>query len=499
MTETTLPDWLARRASIAPEAPALIAGETRWSFAALDAQASAAARRLAALGLRPGDRVAVLMRNTPLFVALVHAAPRLGVTLVLQNTRLAAPELVWQLNDAGAEALIYDPAFTALAEAIGQQLPQLVRCDADAFAALAEAPAALREHIRLDNIHTIIYTSGTTGQPKGAMLAYASHWWSAIGSALNLGLRDDDRWVAVLPFFHVGGLAILMRCAIYGIATVLPSSNSADDIALAIERERGTIISVVSTLLQRMVEGRPPPTWLRCVLLGGGPAPRQLLERCAALGIPAIQSYGMTETASQVVTLAFADALRKLGSSGKPLLPNQIRIEAERKEARPGEIGEILISGPSLMRGYINRPDATASALRDGWLHSGDLGYLDDEGFLFVIDRRSDLIISGGENIYPAQIEAVLRQHPAVAEAAVVAMPDPRWGQVPAAFVVLRQGAALDPQALAEFCAQHLARYKLPRQFLALPELPRNAGGKVVRAQLRQLLADAQGDTGPLL
>jgi O-succinylbenzoic acid--CoA ligase len=320
------------------------------------------------------------------------------------------------------------------------------------------------------------------------MLSYGNHWWSAVASALNLGTHEDDCWLAVLPLYHVGGLSILMRSAIYGVPAIVHESFDPARANRAIDDEGVTIVSAVSVMLRRMLEqggGRPYPPSLRCVLLGGGPAPLPLLQECATRGIPVVQTYGLTETASQAVTLAPAEALRRLGSAGKPLLPNEVRIEHEGAAAAPGEPGEILLRGPSITRGYINRPEATAKALRGGWLHTGDLGYLDRDGYLYVLDRRDDLIVSGGENVYPAEIEAVLLAHPDVEDAGVAGVADAVWGEVPAAAVVLRPGASVDADILRTFCAARLARYKLPRQFWRVDGLPRNAAGKLQRNLLR--------------
>ncbi|HJZ49048.1 MAG TPA: o-succinylbenzoate--CoA ligase [Roseiflexaceae bacterium] len=485
----SLPNWLAHRAAVLPDQLALLAAGRRWSFAALDRWATGMARGLLALGVARGDRVALLLRNSPEFVALAHAAPRASLTLVPLNTRLAAPELAWQIADAGARLLIHDSDTAALAAAALRQLTDDRSVAAVDVARLPDAPAhaiELRGSIDLDQIYTIMYTSGTTGRPKGAQLTYGNYWWSAVGSALNLGSHIDDRWLAVLPLFHVGGLSILVRSVVYGIPAVVHPSFDPATANRAIDEDGITIVSVVSAMLQRMLEergARPYPAALRCVLLGGGPAPQPLLEACAARGVPVVQTYGLTETASQVATLAPADALRKLGSAGQPLLPTELRI------AGAGDVGEILVRGPTVMRGYINRPEETAQTLRDGWLHTGDLGYLDGEGYLYVVSRRHDLIISGGENIYPAEVESVLLSHPAVEEAVVVGVPDPRWGQVPAAAVKLRPDARVGEAELIDFCRQHLAGYKVPRLVRFLATLPRNATGKLLRDEIKSALA----------
>jgi O-succinylbenzoic acid--CoA ligase len=242
-------------------------------------------------------------------------------------------------------------------------------------------------------------------------------------------------------------------------------------------------------MLGRLLDARrdrPYPPTLRCLLLGGGPVPLPLLERCAAIGAPVVQTYGLTETTSQAVTLAPADALTHLGSAGQPLLPTELRIEREGQPVEAGDVGEIVVRGPTVTPGYWGRPAATAAAIRDGWLHTGDLGTLDDDGYLYVLDRRDDLIISGGENVYPAEVEAVLLAYPGVAEAGVIGAPDPQWGQVAVGVVVPQPGITLDPAALIAFCAARLARYKVPARIdLATEPLPRNAAGKLLRRELR--------------
>ena len=340
--------------------------------------------------------------------------------------------------------------------------------------------------------HSLLYTSGTTGTPKGAILTYGNHLWSAIGSALNLGVREDDRWLACLPLFHVGGLAILLRGAIYGTTAVVHESFDAARVNASIDEDGVTIISVVANMLQRMLDQRadqPYPASMRCVLLGGGPAPEPLLQRCAALDVPVVQTYGLTETASQVATLAPEDALPKLGSAGKPLFGTELRIEGQDGSHLPaGAEGEIVVRGPTVTPGYLNRPEATAEAIHGGWLHTGDIGYVDAEGYLYVLDRRDDLIVSGGENVYPAEIEAVLQSHPDVAEAGVYGAPDERWGQTPVAAVVLRPGATITPDTLMAHCREHLAAYKTPSRIELHDQLPRNAAGKLMRSRLRELL-----------
>jgi O-succinylbenzoic acid--CoA ligase len=450
----TTPDWLRQRADLAPDRVALIGPDDQtWSFRDLDARVDAAAELLFSQRVRPGDRIGLLAPNGLGFAVAVQALMRLGAVLVPINTRLTKAELDWQCGDAELRLLL-DSA----------NVEQLLR---------APAGRKVQAEFDLDATHSIIYTSGTTGRPKGAILTYGNHWWSAVGSALNLGLQPGDRWLACMPLFHVGGLAILLRGVIYGWSVVVHDRFDPERVNDAIDRHGISIVSVVSTMLERMLAqrgGRPYPTSLRCVLLGGGPAPLPLLEAATAVGLPVMQTYGLTEAASQVATLAPEDAQRKLGSAGKPLMGTRLQLEPD---------GEILVDGPTVSPGYLHAPS------RSGWLRTGDLGYRDEEGYLYVLDRRDDLIVSGGENVYPAEVEAALLAHAAVEGAGVRGEPDPEWGQIVAAFVQLAPGARLTDDELTAFCRQRLAGYKVPRRILFVDELPRNAAGKLMRRELR--------------
>lgn len=488
MTST---DWLAQRAREIPRHPALIVGDREWSYASLDADATTLACRLATLGVNAGDRVASLLYNGAMPALLVHAVLRLGATLVPLNVRLSPAEIAFQVADAAPALLLVEPRTAHLAEQVRAERPELPMLDVAELATIAEARITLRDGNDTSHVLAIIYTSGTTGQPKGAMLTVGNFWSSAQASARNLGVLRDDRWLAVLPLFHVGGLSILLRAAIYGITAVVHEAFDAGAVNAAIDHEGITIVSVVAVMLQRMLDARADafPATLRCALLGGGPAPRPLLERCAAAGVPVVQTYGLTETASQVATLAPAEALKHLGSAGRVLPPNELRIATSAGDAAPGEPGEIQVRGPVVMAGYVNRPDATARALEGGWLHTGDVGMLDAEGYLYVLDRRDDLIISGGENVYPAEVEAALLADPRVAECGVIGAPDPQWGQRAIAVVRLHEGIAPDAvtaESLREHCRARLARYKVPAEIRFVADsLPRTASGKLRRAELR--------------
>lgn len=530
-----MPEWLARRAFLTPDAPALSFRGRWWTFADLNGAAERAAAMLLKVlsevsaindddmsGPKVGPRVAVLLPNSDDFVVLVHAVAKAGAVLVPLNARLTAREMAWQLHDVGASVLVHDDTYADAARAVmdelGEAAPRLVdvswvlnterggvgRRGAESVSIERVAHGGsgretfipdfgkLRTHVALDEVHSIVYTSGTTGKPKGAMLTFGNHWWSATSSMLNLGLASGDRWLACMPLFHVGGLSILLRSVIYGIAVILHDRFDAEAVNRAIDEEGVSLLSAVAVMVDRMLDARGDasyPDSLRAVLLGGGPAPEPLLRRAMEAGMPVLQTYGLTETATQVATLAPTDALRKLGSAGKPLFATELRIvdedeNGQRRWASPGEAGEIVVRGPTVTAGYWRRPDATAEKLKDGWFHTGDIGYVDDDGYLYVLDRRDDMFVSGGENVYPAEIEAVLREHDAVAEAAVIGVPDDKWGRVPAAAIVVRDGAAVSEEELIHFCRTRLAGYKVPKVFAVVDVLPRNAAGKVMRRKL---------------
>jgi len=477
------PDWLAYRAEVSPGHLALVAGAKRLTFADLHRRAAALARRLGRAGVAAGDRVAVLLRNGSAYAEVTFGLARVGAVMVPLNTRLAPPEIAWQVTDSGARWLVCEERTAAQGPGASPDLRLVVL---EELAREPEGEAPLDDRWDLARVQGIVYTSATTGRPKGAQLTFGNHWWNAAGSALLLGAHCGDAWLAVLPFFHVGGLALLWRGVLYAMTVVVHDGFDPEAANRVVDAGEVTLVSLVAPMLQRMLDARgdrPFPPTLRAVLLGGGPAARDLLDRCVALEVPVAPTYGLTEAASQVATLPPQEFPRKVGSAGRPLFPVELRIAA-----RPGEVGEILVRGPTVMAGYWNRPEETARVLRSGWLHTGDLGYVDADGCLFVVDRRDDLIITGGENVYPSEVEEVLRSHPAVADAGVFGMPDPLWGQAVAGAVVLRPGAEVDAAALQAFCAVRLARYKVPRRVWFVAELPRSMGGKVLRRELRARL-----------
>ncbi|KZE39744.1 2-succinylbenzoate-CoA ligase [Bhargavaea cecembensis] len=469
------PNWILQRARLTPDRVAISWDEERWTFREMADRSMDIARKMRGTGLEEGDRVALLTSGGPETVFLIHGGLLAGFELVMLNSRLTGAELAYQIEDSEAKAVFSD-------DELSDRVP-----DSTAVSLLLAGekadfnPAELWEE---DRTLTIMYTSGTTGFPKGVRQTAGNHLSSAVASALNMGIQDGDVWLCAMPLFHISGFSILSRSLIYGMTVRLQSKFDAEASAREIAEGSVTTMSAVSAQLVRVLDilesrNQKASDRFRQILAGGGPVPSPYIRRAEALGIQILQTYGMTETSSQTATLAAEDALRKTGSSGKALFFNRIRIEGAEK---PGDEGEILISGPHVTPGYVGRFSGKPAQV-DGWLHTGDIGRLDEEGFLYVLDRRSDLIISGGENIYPAEIEQVLVAHPAVAEAGVAGVEDERWGQVPAAFIVARRTVSVEE--LEAFCRERLAPYKVPKHYRFVGELPRNASNKLLRRELK--------------
>jgi len=491
MADQKIPNWLDKRAFLTPNRVCLVDGAVLWTFQDLNHHAQETARRFYGMGIREGDFVAVLLDNSFRVPQIIYALQYLGAITVLLNIRLAPPEISWQLQDANCQLLIYDAGLSDIVQAVKINIPGVNALSYDCLQKLPEATVSLSPSIDLDAVNTILYTSGTTGRPKGVMLTNGNHWWSAMGSVLNLGLQMDDKWLICVPLFHMSGLSIILRNVIYGIPVIIQPKFLPKAVNKSIQEEAVTIVSVVSSMLARMLnelgQDRYPGSF-RCMLTGGGPIPDSLLKTCREKQIPVYQTYGLTETASQIATLSPEYMDSKLGSAGKPLFSSELQIVGEDGRKVPGEVGEIVVRGPNVTQGYLHRDSEKIDAFRDGWFHTGDLGYIDDEGFLYVLDRRSDLIISGGENVYPAEVEAVLLAHPAILEAGVVGSESKTWGQVPVAFVTTIDHAEVTEEEIRTFCRERLAHYKCPVRIYFVEQLPRNAANKLLRRKLADRL-----------
>ncbi|CAM5190035.1 2-succinylbenzoate--CoA ligase OS=Lysinibacillus sphaericus OX=1421 GN=menE PE=3 SV=1 [Lysinibacillus sphaericus] len=401
--------------------------------------------------------------------------------MVMLNRRLSQAEIAYQLEDSQATIVL-------VADEDVEKLPSSVHYHE--FTTIEngkEQYVDIAKEWSLNQTTSIMYTSGTTGFPKGVRQTVGNHQASATASVLNIGLQADDVWLCAVPLFHISGFSILVRSLLYGNKVQLYEHFNVEAITQNIMDGDVTHMSVVAVTLERILntlelnKAQASPRF-KLMLAGGGPVPVDYLERASALHLAVAQTYGMTETSSQTATLASEDAMTKIGSAGKPLFFNQIKISAPNAQ---GE-GEICIRSAHVTPGYIGR-FAEKSATEEGWLHTGDIGYMDEEGYLFVVDRRADLIISGGENIYPAEIENVLLAHPAIQEAGVCGIEDETWGQVPIAFVVLKEAVTMEN--LKQYCEKKLAKYKVPKQIKIIDTLPRNGANKLLRRKLAALLA----------
>ncbi|NDJ61571.1 MAG: o-succinylbenzoate--CoA ligase [Chloroflexi bacterium] len=485
-------DWLAAASQARPDGLALIAAGEQLTYAQLNARTAGIVEQLIERGVERGDHIGVLMSNSVPYLLLIHALMRLGVVLVPLNTRLTPDDLRWQIEHAGCRAVIVGEAFEEPLLSSGLPTERVLPARTLDWTTHAAADSPyLSGEVDRGAVQAIVFTSGTSGRPKGAQITVDNLFWNAVASAWRLGTLPEDRWLLTLPLYHVGGLAIVTRCCLATTTIVL--SERFDPAAMwdLLEAERITQVSLVPTMLLRLLDARPdtpfPPT-LRLILLGGAAATPELIARCERLNVPVATTYGLTEATSQVATMLPADVYRKPGSVGKPLMFASVRVVGEDGASLPpGEYGEIVVSGPTIMRGYLAQPDDLR--LRDGEFHTGDIGYLDADGDLWLVQRRSDLIVSGGENVYPAEVEAVLRAHPAVADVCVVGVPNAEWGQQVAAAVVTAPDQDLTADELDAFARERLAGYKRPRRIHFFEALPQTASGKIHRRAIAELLA----------
>lgn len=498
--------WLAKRAWLNGASEAVVEGTRRLTYVELDERATRLAHALRdRFGVRRMDRVATLMVNCTEFVELFFATARIGAILSPLNWRLVPTELDYQLRDSGARVLFVGPEQLGLAEELSHDLAPAGRVRSgeeyeSLLAASEAAPVPEDEQARFADPHLILYTSGTTGHPKGAVLTHANTFWNCVNVGTNVGLGPSDTTVSVLPFFHSGGIGLYLLPTLYVGGRVAIMRAFRPDALLELLRQYRVralfgVPAIWLELLKRDAFSRSALPALNYCVSGGAPHPMAVMEDVARRGFAFLQGYGLTETAPGGTLMPPADWLRKLGSAGKPALHVELRVVDETgRDCRVDTIGEVLFRGPNVFAGYWGRPDATALAFTaDGWFRSGDLGRLDDEGFLTLVDRQKDMVISGGENVYSAEVEDVLFAHPAVAEAAVIGIPDPKWGESVFAVIVLRPDSHATVEDLIAHCRSHLARYKAPKAIAFVEALPRNAAGKVLKRELR----DRFGGTRP--
>jgi fatty-acyl-CoA synthase len=498
-------DWIKRHAERRPDKLALVDAHTgdQLTYAQLNQRANRFASYLQdTLGMQRGERISVLAQNSAAYYEILFGCGKTGVILNTLNWRLAVPELEYILNDCTPRLLIYEPEFADTVDALRSQIQAefyLVMGEVapEGKSTYTEALACgSPEGIHLppltyDDTWAIIYTSGTTGRPKGAQVTYGNFFYNAVGMGQAIDLHSQDINLNVLPTFHIGGLGLYAGPTFHsgGTVVVMRAFDPAECLRL-IQDWKVTVLLLVPSIYLVLAQfpdfDQYDLSSVHSWGSGGSTLPPSLVQQYAEKGIIIQQGFGMTETGPTVFLIDKKNAVRKAGSVGKPVLHTDVCImDRAHKMLGPHEVGELCIRGGNVTTGYWNRPEATAEALIDGWLHSGDAAKYDDEGFYYIVDRWKDMFISGGENIYPAEVENVIYQHPAVAEVAVIGVPHPKWQEVGKAIIVLKADKKLTEDEVIEFCQGKLARYKIPKSVNFTKSLPRTAAGKVLKRELR--------------
>jgi fatty-acyl-CoA synthase len=503
-------DWLAHHAVVNGDKTAVVdlATGRRHTYRDFDRRA----RQLAAhlrddLGVGRGDRVSVLAENTTDTYEVQFACAKLGAVFHPLNWRLAVPELEFIVGDAAPSVIVHDEAFAGTAAAVAASTGVAERIcygRAEGAACYEEALAASPGEVIMpgdlthDDVWTLMYTSGTTGRPKGALITHGMTFFNGVNLGMTVALNERAVCLVVLPLFHTAGLNLYANPLFHLGGTVLVTRSFDPGGTLALLTDDSWGITHFFGVPANYLFMQQHPDFADADLggliagVGGAPTPRAVLETWLAKGVPLLQGYGMTETSPSVTATTAERALDKVGSAGQPVLHTEVRVVDEAgRDVGVDQVGELWVKGPNVTPGYWNRPDATAESITDGWLHTGDAARQDADGFVWIVDRWKDMYISGGENVYPAEVENVLFQLPQVADAAVIGVPDPRWGEVGQAVLVLHAGAELAPAAVIEHCRANLARYKVPTSVRFVAELPRNATGKVLKRVLRDEVAGA--------
>ena len=497
--------WLNRWASLRPNKTALLFEGSSFTYRQLSERVNRFIHLLCRMEIRKGDRVAVLLYNSNAYIEAFFALSTLGVILVPLNWRLTGTEMGFILEDSGSETLMFGEDFAeqvASIRATGRVEVKHYICVGEAIPSWAvdyeeeigrEVPSSVEadEPSGGEDPQIIMYTSGTTGLPKGAVLSHRKTFFNVLNADLYYGLTSDDIFLVSRALFHSGGLLVEAAPMLYkGGTIILRKRFRPQEILEAIERYRVTVLEAPATLYHFILQQCDLKQYdlgsLRCCFTGGERVSPSLLEAYQEKGIPLSQIYGQTET-STITWLPCHEARRKLGSVGIPVFHGDVRIiNKDGRDVSPGEVGEIIVAGPILMTGYWERPQQTAEAIRGGWLHTGDLAKRDEEGFIYIVDREKDMFISGGENVYPAEIEKVYLQNPKISDVAVVGIPDAQWGEAGMVFIVLKEGEGMTEEEALDFCKGKIARYKIPKYSKFVTELPMTAAQKIKRHQLRE-------------
>lgn len=503
-------DWIKRHAERTPGKLALVDAYTgqELTYAQFNERADRLAHFLVhRIGLQRGDRISILAGNSSNYYEVLFACGKAGIILNTLNWRLAPPELEFIINDCQPRLLMYEPEFSDKVDALRNKI------NVENYLVLSDqAPAGETSYeyaiqmgdpsgvplppLTYNDTWAIIYTSGTTGRPKGAQVTYGNFFYNAIGMGQAIDLHSADVNLNVLPTFHIGGLG-LYACPTFhaGGTVVVMRAFEPEKLLQLIEKWRVTVLllvpSIYLVLIQQADLSKYDLSSVRSWASGGSALPPALVHQYAEKGIIIQQGFGMTETGPTVFLITKEDAVRKAGSVGKPVLHTDVCImDKDDNILGPNQVGELCIRGGNVTTGYWNRPDATAEALRGGWLHSGDAARYDEEGFYYIVDRWKDMFISGGENVYPAEVENVIYQHPAVAEVAVIGVPHPKWQEVGRALIVLKPGHTLTESEVIAYCQDKLAKYKIPKSVVFVDSLPRTAAGKVLKRELRKIYGD---------
>ena len=501
LAEIGLGHTILRRASLTPNARALTFEGQTWTCAELGDRVRRLATILRDGGVSRGDRIGYIGLNHPAFLELLYACGCVGAVFVPLNFRLTGPEVRFIGNDSDITVMFADDMLRPLIESEKSNLncSRYLTIESDAegwepLAPLMESASALAEseHVDADEVAFIMYTSGTTGLPKGAMLTHGNIFWNSI----NVCFGEDTMTTTTLtcaPLFHIGGLNVTTLLSLAkGVEVVLLRSFEPGEVLRLIEEHKVGSMFGAPTMFLMMAQHenfeKTDLSTISTLICGGAPVPVPLIETYGKRDVSFCQGYGLTETAPFASLLSSDLAMVKVGSAGKAPMFTEVRIVDENNNSvAAGVHGEVCIKGPNVMKGYWNRPEATAEAIDElGWFHSGDIGYLDDEDFLYLCDRVKDMVITGGENVYPAEIESILYGHPAVLEVAVIGLPDEKWGEAVTAVAVLEDGATLDLEGLRAFAGESLARYKLPSELRIIDILPRNPAGKVQKFKLKE-------------
>lgn len=499
--------WVARRSLIGPDRPAITFEDRTLSYGEFADRIDRLAAVLVAGGAGPGDRVGYLGPNHPAFLTTLFGCARAGTTFVPLNFRLTGPELAYIINDAGIHTLIADATLTPAVDAIRSDVglsrfialtPTTGWEELDELLT-ARDPISEPAHPAPAEVAVIMYTSGTTGLPKGAMLTHGNLFWNNVNALLTFDVTSTDTTYVAAPLFHIGGLNVttLLTLQKGGHVVVVASFDAARTLA-DITRYRVTTMFGVPAMflfMSRLPEfATADLSSVGFFVCGGAPVPEPLMRTYADHGVVFAQGYGLTETAPLALATGIGDSARKIGAAGHKVLPlSDVRVvDADNAPVTPGDPGEICVRGPQVMVGYWNNPGATDAVIDEGgWFHTGDVGREDTDGYIYVVDRLKDMVVTGGENVYPAEVESVLYSHPAVAEVAVVGLPDARWGEAVTAVVAPTPGATVTLEELRHFAAGRLARYKLPLRLEVVDALPRNPSGKVLKLQLRERFTDS--------